>query len=747
MSLLANLLHHALTHRIGWIVLHSLWQAALIAVGFALVRMALRRNSAESRYLAGCIALLLLCLAPILTTLRMSAPALKNTHAATDQAARLTSPSSLAEFPAPPEILSGHGWGSSMSRVVGFPGRCAPVLGLAWFAGFLIFSLRLARSWNWTQTVTRRQTSSPDPALLEMLNDLCCRLEISRPVRLLHSTLIEVPTVIGWLRPVILLPVAGLAGLTPEQVQGVLAHELAHIRRLDYLVNAAQCVLETLFFYHPAVWWISRNIREERENCCDDLVIHHCGDRLGYARALATLEERRAALGELAFAANGGSLLARIRRLLGADDSGSSGIGRRGLASLAFLGLGLALIVIGCSLLLGRPTYSSYARIRLADPPPPANARPGTQAAIGAYDPYRVQTEIAVLQSPAILDEVIRKLDLQTQWSNRYGGAMDFGSARALLTARLEIRPVRNSSILDINTSSEVPAEAATLANTIAETYHDWSVAHQRIVVEGTMTSLKQLDEENSAKLREARNEVDRMQRELNLPPAATLESLRAGSVDDARRKYLAVKIATESDLVRQESLLNSLQRLSPPDLLTALPGAVPDTLLTTLLQQELLAEQKLIAARKDYAPGHPDLQAAQEQLADLRKRINERAQGILAGLQVKVSSLKTALMKQEKEIQSAESEARAKADQARPYFEKKRDLEYYERFHDVLAGKIAGGEVDARIPKTSQVEILQNALPAFRPISPNRPLGASVLGLGLLITLMGALMLQWRSA
>ena len=133
-----------------------------------------------------------------------------------------------------------------------------------------------------------------DAAWVATLDDLRHRLGVSRPVRLLKSALVEVPTVIGWFRPVILLPAATLSGLTPGQLEAILAHELAHVRRLDYLVNAFQCLVETLMFYHPIAWWISRCIREERENCCDDLVVEVCGDRLGYARALVTLEGLRA---------------------------------------------------------------------------------------------------------------------------------------------------------------------------------------------------------------------------------------------------------------------------------------------------------------------------------------------------------------------------------------------------------------------------------------------------------------------
>ena len=104
---------------------------------------------------------------------------------------------------------------------------------------------------------------------------------------------VDVPTVIGWLKPVVLLPASALAGLSPNQVEAILAHELAHIRRHDYLVNLLQTLVETLLFYHPAVWWLSRRIRAERENCCDDLAVSLCGDPVAYAAALAELEDLR----------------------------------------------------------------------------------------------------------------------------------------------------------------------------------------------------------------------------------------------------------------------------------------------------------------------------------------------------------------------------------------------------------------------------------------------------------------------
>ncbi|MCK4850448.1 MAG: hypothetical protein KAT11_03810, partial [Phycisphaerae bacterium] len=143
------------------------------------------------------------------------------------------------------------------------------------------------------------------------------RLGITRTVRMLESALVEVPTVVGWLKPVILIPASSLMGISPQQLEAVLLHELAHIRRFDYPVNLLQTLAETLGFYHPAVWWVSRRIRVERENCCDDVAVQALGDKLRYARALARMEENRKRAPELAVAANGSSLLHRVGRLLG----------------------------------------------------------------------------------------------------------------------------------------------------------------------------------------------------------------------------------------------------------------------------------------------------------------------------------------------------------------------------------------------------------------------------------------------
>ena len=143
---------------------------------------------------------------------------------------------------------------------------------------------------------------------------------IGQPVRVLISGHIDSPCVAGWLRPVILMPAATLLNLSVEQLEAILAHELAHIRRQDYLVNLLQTLAETLFFYQPGVWWVSSQIRRERELCCDDMVVELCGDAVGYARALTRLERLRVSASDLAMSSNAAPLLHRIQRLAGIRD-------------------------------------------------------------------------------------------------------------------------------------------------------------------------------------------------------------------------------------------------------------------------------------------------------------------------------------------------------------------------------------------------------------------------------------------
>jgi beta-lactamase regulating signal transducer with metallopeptidase domain len=290
-------MNHAVTVALGSALVHFVWQGALVALLAGLAGAALRRARPATRYALYCGALALMVLAPALTFLVAASSASHPTPvvAAVAGSAAAGSVSSGVSGP------GGSGW---LSWLVG-----------AWLCGVTIFAARFLGGWALAWRLKRWRTAPAAASLQRAAAALCARLDIRRAVRLLDSAAAEVPSAIGWLRPVVLLPVGALASLTPEQVELLIAHELAHIRRHDYLINLLQTAVETALFYHPAVWWISAQIRIEREHCCDDLAVEACGDAVRYAKALATLEGLRAESAALVVAANGGSLLRRIQRL------------------------------------------------------------------------------------------------------------------------------------------------------------------------------------------------------------------------------------------------------------------------------------------------------------------------------------------------------------------------------------------------------------------------------------------------
>src|SRR5439155_21398489 len=164
--------------------------------------------------------------------------------------------------------------------------------------------LRLMGSWIVAAGMRSTQARPAPPEWQTNVGKLASRIGLSRPGRLLVSAVVQVPTVVGWIRPVVLMPIGALTGLPSEQVEALLLHELTHIRRHDYLVNILQGFAEALLFYHPAVWWVSSQIRIERELCCDDAAVSASGDVLTYARALAELESFRPAHLNAVIAAN-----------------------------------------------------------------------------------------------------------------------------------------------------------------------------------------------------------------------------------------------------------------------------------------------------------------------------------------------------------------------------------------------------------------------------------------------------------
>jgi bla regulator protein blaR1 len=299
----------------GWALLHFLWQGTALAA-LATVAMAPFRK-ASARYLVAVGVLLMMLAVPLATFF-----CYRNTYAVSSQ---------TESVPASP-FLKVAQWRPPAPAASMMPHRTAPdlfpIVVQLWLAGVAIFSLRSAGGFLLLERMRRRQSLPVDRKLREVCMALQQRLGLARVIRYAQCQWLDAPAVIGWFRPIVFLPLTALTGLSELQLQVVIAHELAHIKRLDSFVNAFQVVVETLLFYHPAVWWLNKRIRLERENCCDDTAIALCGNPVEYARALTLMEQWREAPA-LAMAANRGPLSARITRLLGISNlrSGIRGIG------------------------------------------------------------------------------------------------------------------------------------------------------------------------------------------------------------------------------------------------------------------------------------------------------------------------------------------------------------------------------------------------------------------------------------
>jgi|GEM_PF-2668446 len=341
---LTGVLQHQMPEKMGWALLHFVWQGLVAGGVLWFVLVVLRRSSADLRYWIACLGLGLTALLPVVTILVLpdrpdavvrSLPLHEVNHS--DSEVTL---SRIADEPVidtsvakdttrPSDVLPVKDLAtSSAMQATSLPGvrmserterwlrPWLPSVTLVWLIGVIALSIRLFINWHCVQRLKVVGTRPVGASLDQLLQRLTERLQIRPIVQLLESTLVEVPTVIGWLKPVILLPIASIQGLTVSQLEAILSHELAHIRRADFAINMLQSLIEILLFYHPVVWWISSRIRQERENCCDDLATSISGDAAGYVAALVRMEELRSAPREVAFAARGGDLLSRVRRLL-----------------------------------------------------------------------------------------------------------------------------------------------------------------------------------------------------------------------------------------------------------------------------------------------------------------------------------------------------------------------------------------------------------------------------------------------
>jgi beta-lactamase regulating signal transducer with metallopeptidase domain len=285
---------------LGWTFVHSLWQIALIGFLLFILLRLIPGRSAHIRYTISTFSLWLIVALASITFIVM----LPDDKAITEITGNLIFISQAKSL-------------SFTERMSAWLEMNMPMMLSVWLGGVTILLLRLVLSMGWISHI--RTNAIPQSELQSTLDQIIQRLQLKVKPGVATSGQVPSPLTIGYLKPIILFPVGIINQLSPYEVEAILTHELAHIVRKDYLSNLIQSFIETLFYYHPITWWISRMVRTERENRADDLAISWCGDQLGYAKALMTIQEMQVqstpslAIG---FASQKGAMLARIQRIL-----------------------------------------------------------------------------------------------------------------------------------------------------------------------------------------------------------------------------------------------------------------------------------------------------------------------------------------------------------------------------------------------------------------------------------------------
>jgi beta-lactamase regulating signal transducer with metallopeptidase domain len=310
-----------LDYALGWMVIHSLWQATLIAFISGVLMLILRKKTAKLRYIVANIALLAVVVSAVVTfclyydfatepakvtftpTTELMGAETINTTVSTE----IQNPKSETDNP-----LSISGFKDYFNKNI-------PLIVTVWILGVAIFMLKLLGGISYIYYLKKRMNFPADEYWTDMLQKLADKAGLQKGIDIVESAMVRTPMVVGHLKPLILFPMGIINRLTPEEVEAILAHELAHVMRKDFIFNILQSVVEALFYFHPAVWWLSSQIRNERESACDDIAIELINSKINYARALVAIQEMAyfPLTPSLAFAGQRKSqLMVRMQRIL-----------------------------------------------------------------------------------------------------------------------------------------------------------------------------------------------------------------------------------------------------------------------------------------------------------------------------------------------------------------------------------------------------------------------------------------------
>lgn len=303
-KLIASLIPNDTARAIAWTLIHSIWIGVLFAVAAGLIITLSKRTSARLRYH-------LLCATLMAFVAVMAVMLLREIRISTSVALTTTATTTFGRIRA---IVQQSG---VVRQMIALLNQQSAVIFLIWAICFILKSIQLTGGILYIHKIRKRSIIAVPAHWQQKVKDFCKKISISRPVTLLQSELVNVPVAIGWLKPVILIPAGMLCQLSPEQVESILLHELAHIRRQDFLVNIMQGIVEAVFFFNPALLWLSALIREEREACCDDMVLTHISRKGDYLEALLAMGSSTGKINlAMSLASGSNQLKNRLKRMI-----------------------------------------------------------------------------------------------------------------------------------------------------------------------------------------------------------------------------------------------------------------------------------------------------------------------------------------------------------------------------------------------------------------------------------------------
>jgi len=342
------------------------------------------------------------------------------------------------------------------------------------------------------------------------------------------------------------------------------------------------------------------------------------------------------------------------------------------------------------------------------------------------FDPYFLLTEFETIQSGAVLTGVIDAMDLKAKWGKKYnnGVPMNESDVEDMIKGRLDLRNIRNTKFIEIKAYSDSAQEAADLANQVARSYRDYRAKEFNDLKNHGILSLRQQLQDQDATIATLQSNVDFLRVSLNIPDSYANGSSAAPLMTADRLKELSsLRVSKEAEYTQQATMLDSLKKMDREKLRNALPIAYSDTELNSLKQELDLAEQNLIKIELDQNVDHPKYQNAKKSVDDLKRKIDDRVDGILDGLQTKVESAKAFLDTIIKAMEDAQKTDIEMASRSAPYFAAKKTLDNANHWREILSMKTEGEKVEVSLPKARMVAIMDSAVPQNKAVRPNKPL------------------------